>query len=169
MEEEVRTNEAPEQDIEEVLTAFDAACQAHGLKRTVQRREIYKELLAATDHPSAETVYQRLHARLPALSRDTVFRALSVLARHGIIAKIDTLESVARYEALHGRHHHIVCRACGQITDFTWPEIDALKVPQSIIEWGELESTHMTIHGWCAQCRQARQKSPDVIPFSNQR
>ena len=41
------------------MSEFAEACRKAGLKLTHQRLEIYKEIAAATDHPSAEDLYRR--------------------------------------------------------------------------------------------------------------
>ena len=41
------------------LQHFEQMCKDAGLKVTHQRLEIYRELLGALDHPSAETLYKR--------------------------------------------------------------------------------------------------------------
>jgi len=145
--------------VDEILTRFETACRESGLKLTHQRFEIYKELLLATDHPSADTLFLRLKDRFPALSRDTVFRTLSTLADHGLIAKVDTLESVARYEVALRRHHHFICRRCGVIVDFVWPEIETMRLPSSVASCGQVDQTSLVAHGICEACLKSRKQS----------
>jgi Fur family peroxide stress response transcriptional regulator len=40
------------------------------MKLTHQRLEIFKELLAAKDHPSAELIYKKLQKRMPTIAMD---------------------------------------------------------------------------------------------------
>jgi Fur family transcriptional regulator, peroxide stress response regulator len=42
------------------MTAFEKACRAAELKVTHQRLEIYRELVQAKDHPSADILYKRI-------------------------------------------------------------------------------------------------------------
>ncbi|MDY0268234.1 Fur family transcriptional regulator [Trichloromonas sp.] len=142
----------------EKLAALEEALKAAGLRLTHQRLEIYRELLAATDHPSAECLYQRLRRRIPTLSLDTVYRTLATLAAHGLINRVETLESQARFEATSGRHHHLICRKCGKIADFQWPDIDSAALPQEISEWGRIDLKNVVIHGICRTCLERREK-----------
>jgi Fur family peroxide stress response transcriptional regulator len=73
---------------EERLNDFDDACRKAGLRVTQQRLEIYRELMAATDHPSAESLHQRI--RMPTPSLDTVYRNFAALVRGGLINKVET-------------------------------------------------------------------------------
>jgi len=38
---------------------------------------------------------------------------------------VDAVESQARFEVTHKRHHHLVCRECREIINFQWTKIDA--------------------------------------------
>ena len=50
------------------LSSFEKACRDAGLRLTRQRLGIFRELARVTDHPSAETLYQRLIDKMPNLS-----------------------------------------------------------------------------------------------------
>lgn len=92
---------------DEKRALLEEACKNAGLRLTHQRLEIYRELVAACDHPSAETLHQRLRKRIPTLSLDTVYRTLATLAEQGLINRVETLESQAHFEATSRRHHHL--------------------------------------------------------------
>ena len=99
--------------LQEHLCDFEAACRRAGLKLTHQRLEIYRELAASTDHPSAELLHRRLIKKIPMLSMDTVYRTLGTLSQHGLIHKIETIESQARFEVIYERHQHLMNRRRG--------------------------------------------------------
>lgn len=132
---------------------FETACRRAGLRLTHQRLEVYRELARAEDHPSAETLHQRLRRSIPTLSLDTVYRTLATLACYRLINKVDTVESQARFEATQHRHHHLICSKCKQITDFEWHSIDALPLPAQAKEWGQVESKNVVVYGLCAHCQ----------------
>jgi len=141
------------------LRHFEQICKAAGLKLTHQRLEIYRELLEARDHPSAETLHKRLDARLPTLSLDTVYRTLTTFERLGLAHRLETRESQARFEALSQRHHHFLCDRCGQVVDFTWPGFDMLALPPALTGIGTIHRTSAVIYGQCAACL-AREQNP---------
>jgi Fur family transcriptional regulator, peroxide stress response regulator len=142
-----------QEGLQEQFSRFQSACHNAGLKLTHQRLEIYRELAASTDHPSAEALHQRMVGRMPTLSLDTVYRTLGTFARHGIIHKVETGESQARFEVVFDRHHHLICRECLQILDFRWPSIDQASLPEALRSWGEIESRNVVVYGICAKCR----------------
>lgn len=144
--------EAANRSFQQQMESFEEACRAADLKLTHQRLEIYRELASANDHPSAEALHRRLQKRMPTLSLDTVYRTLATLAEQGLINRVETLESQARFEATGLRHHHLICRKCGKIADFQWPDIDSATLPQGLENWGRIDLKNVVIHGICKQC-----------------
>ena len=138
--------------IQEKLTAFESACRAAGLRLTHQRLEIYRELAMADNHPTAEALYQRMRKKMPTISLDTVYRTLSIFESHGLISKVDTVESQARFEAIGIRHHHLICRECKEIMDFQWQLIDDASLPKEISRWGRIDSKNVVVNGICSKC-----------------
>ena len=136
----------------EPMNRFQAVCRQAGLKLTYQRLEIYRELTASTDHPSAETLYQRLIRNIPTLSLDTVYRTLATFAQLGLVHRVETGESQARFEVVSARHHHLICRNCFEIIDFQWPSMDAAPLPEALRPWGQIENRHVIAYGVCRKC-----------------
>lgn len=145
-------DEQPMTSREERLNKFADACRKAGLRVTQQRLEIYRELIKATDHPSAEALHQRLRLKLLTISLDTVYRNLAILANHGLINKVETSESLARFEASQIPHHHLICRTCGEIMDFRWSLIDEAALPDEIRDWGMIEHKNIVAYGVCRRC-----------------
>ena len=136
----------------ENLKALESACRNAGLRLTHQRLGIYRELAMATDHPSAETLQKRLRRKIPTISLDTVYRTLTTLAGHGLINKVGTIESQARFEATLVRHHHLICNSCKEIIDFQWEFIDAVPLPEAVREWGRIDDKNVVVYGICNKC-----------------
>jgi Fur family peroxide stress response transcriptional regulator len=138
--------------IQESLAAFESSCREAGLRITHQRLEVYRELAMAEDHPTAEVLYQRLRRNLPTISLDTVYRTLATFERQGLIGKVDTVESQARFEARGARHHHLICRRCKEIMDFQWQQIDEVALPGEISGWGSIDKRNVVVYGVCGSC-----------------
>ena len=143
--------------LKQQLTAFEDACRKAGLRLTPQRLEVFRELAKATDHPSAETLHQRLVKGMPTLSLDTVYRTLGTFAGHGLISKVDTIESQARFEVAQLLHHHLICRHCKGIMDFQWQFIDQASLPDAVKSWGRIERKNVVAYGICQECLKAEQ------------
>jgi len=134
------------------LDSFDQACKQAGLKQTYQRQVIFQELVKTPDHPSAELLYQRIRKKIPTISLDTVYRTLTTFEKHGLVKRVDTVESQAHFEAAGMSHHHVICNQCGKILDFQWSELDSTALPDTLSRWGTVQSTSITIYGICNEC-----------------
>jgi len=142
----------PSSETSKMLPDFKEACRKAGLKATQQRIEIFYQLAASHDHPSAETIYNSLQKKLPTISLDTVYRTLATFEKHGLITRIQTPESLARFEVETDTHHHIVCTKCGRITDFKWSLFDDSQIPQDISNWGSINKKNVLLQGICNKC-----------------
>ncbi len=88
----------------------------------------------------------------------SIYRALELLERLGLIKRFDVGEGVARYEPAHPggeHHHHIVCSNCGTVEAF---EDDALE--RAIHRLSDrvsfdVAAHDVTLHGECPACRAA--------------
>jgi len=141
-----------QEHLEQMMEQFITACRGAGLKVTHQRTEIYRQLLVMPDHPSAETLYKRLLPALPSISLDTVYRTLTTFEQHGLVARIQTAESQARFEAVCLPHHHLICSRCKQVMDFQWPDIDSFELPPIVAQWGRVDSKTIVMYGSCKIC-----------------
>ncbi len=140
------------QDTKKILEEFKKICEACGIKLTYQRLEIYRVLLEARDHPSAEDIFARVQERVPTISLDTVYRTLATFEKFGLIRKIYSLDEKARFDPNVSHHYHLVCTKCHKITDFEWPEVDNLPLLPAIQEWGEVQDRYLELRGVCRDC-----------------
>lgn len=142
----------PADFIQNRLAALEKVCRKAGLRVTHQRREVFRELLQSSDHPTADTLHRRLRHKFPTLSLDTVYRTLATLVSQRLVHRVETIESLTRFEAVTHPHHHLICRGCGQIADFQWPLIDQAALPEELSGWGKIEHKNLVVYGLCANC-----------------
>jgi len=126
---------------------------------THQRTEIYRELAGTTEHPSAEAIYKRVRARIPAISLDTVYRTLRLLEAKGVISRAGFTEDRTRFDANTDRHHHFVCTECGLIGDFCSDALDRFPVPPEVSEIGSVDGVYVELRGRCRKCQQGAGKT----------
>lgn len=118
---------------------------------TDQRLAIYGHLAASRAHPSAEAIFKTLKPRLPSLSLATVYKTLQAFHEKGLISLVNAPHTEARYDVLTETHHHLICKACGAISDVFDKRLDALR-PAASKDFEVLEhSVHF--YGYCAACR----------------
>jgi Fur family transcriptional regulator, stress-responsive regulator len=86
--------------------------------RVTRPRVAVLEVLAAHPHADTHAIIGLVRERLGDVSHQAVYDVLQALSSAGIVRRIQPLGSVARYETRVGdNHHHLVCRACGAVTD----------------------------------------------------
>lgn len=151
------------------LEEAEQICRRHGLPLTVQRRIILEALAPRTDHPTADQILVDVRARAPEISRTTVYRVLEALVRVEVARKVCHPGAAARYEIVRDRHHHLVCLACGRMTDFEDPRLDQLPLPDSKAYGFELTDYSIQFRGTCASCAQTAEVSARVAPAERKR
>jgi Fur family peroxide stress response transcriptional regulator len=143
-----------------------------GVRMTHQRLEIFRELVASTEHPDAESIFRAVQRRVPTVSLDTVYRTLWRLHELGLVVTLGPSYDRARFDANLDHHHHYVCTRCGLVRDFVRPEAGAGDerdhliadyVPDGVRALGTITDAHVEVRGVCAACvATASRKEPDL-------
>lgn len=131
---------------------FKELCRQNNVKVTPQRLEIFKEVMEASDHPTADQLFQRIQDRLPSVSKDTVYRTLASFEEWGIIHRVQFLDDNIRYDPNISQHHHFVCDRCHKLIDFDWMDFNERSLPDSVKNFGVVHSSHLEIRGVCNEC-----------------
>ena len=134
------------------MVHFEQVCRSAGVKLTHQRMEIFREVARSGDHPDAETVFQGVRERVPALSLDTAYRALWLLSDLGLVNTLGAPHERTRFDANLSPHHHFVCSKCGLTRDFYSDELNDLRPPDSAKAFGRIETTYVEVRGICRAC-----------------
>src|ERR671916_3433384 len=88
-----------------------------GYTLTSQRRAVLEALLGAKGHPSAEDVYLIVKRENPRVALGTVYQALSVLEKIGVVGSKHWAESPTRYDLNVEPHLDIRCTRCGGVSE----------------------------------------------------
>lgn len=97
-------------------------------KITPQRLIVVKEIAAATDHPTAETLLHRIRKYEPRFALASVYRTINLLHKLGLILKHDFGDGKSRIEPVTSEHHnHLIDVENGKIIEFDDEEIDRLQ------------------------------------------
>ena len=83
-------------------------------------RKVIVEALAAAGSP---VTLPELLELAPTLTQSSAYRNLAVLEGCGVVHKVAGTDDLARFEVAEDltehHHHHLICTACGRVTDFT--------------------------------------------------
>jgi Fe2+ or Zn2+ uptake regulation protein len=130
--------------------AMTARLAQSGFRVTGTRREVLRSI---TDWQGPFTI-EELAAALPGVGRATVYRTVKVLQEAGVVCRMVLEDGSIRYGLSQGdHHHHLICSACGRITEFTDTEIDAAIVRDAERFQFELAGHSLELYGLCHLCR----------------
>ncbi|MCC7012250.1 MAG: transcriptional repressor [Planctomycetes bacterium] len=102
----------------------------HGVQPSAQRLAIAECVLAAVDHPAADTVLARVQERLPLVSRATVYNTLHRFVEAGLLRELSIAEGRTVYDPKLDPHHHFVDLDSGAIHDLPWDALEVRGVEQ---------------------------------------
>jgi Fur family transcriptional regulator, peroxide stress response regulator len=141
-----------EKDSQAITENFKIACSKAKMRVTPQRLRIYRQLLRSNDHPTAETLFKKLRQEMPKISLDTVYRTLGIFEASGLICRLKTVQSPARFDANMEQHHHFICNSCNEVIDFDWSGFDNSILPDEIINLGTITARSVNLSGLCGKC-----------------
>jgi len=114
---------------------------------------VYRALMEAQGHPSADDIFNDVKHEFPNISFDTVYRALMTFSEIGIIDTVEGHGAPKRFDVNPDGHHHFYCIGCGRIIDFYSEAMDQAKIPSEIKRKCRILGRRMVLKGYCDECR----------------
>lgn len=140
-------------------TRFSNLSEAYskvGLPLTSQRRALLEVLADRCDHPTVDQIHVDVLARLPEVSRTTVYRSLEILCERGIIQRVEHPGSAVRFDPNTAPHHHFLCTRCGGLQDLSLESIAGSEQLELLSpEAGQVGEMTVVVRGLCPTCQQA--------------
>ena len=140
---------------QEQAEQFEEYLSSRGLKWTPERKVILHEVFSTHEHFEADDLLLRLKKKNIRISRATIYRTLELLVNSRLVKKVSFGESHTHYEHTfgHKHHDHLICLRCGNVLEFTNPNIEHLQVKVCEDYDFEPDSHCLEIFGLCAKCR----------------
>jgi Fur family transcriptional regulator, stress-responsive regulator len=132
----------------------------HGIQVTAQRLAV---LRAVSGHPhiTADAVAEAGRGEIGAISLQSVYDALAILAAQGLIRRIQPAGSPARFEDRVGdNHHHLICRICGKVVDVDCAVGSAPCLTAHDDRGYEIDEAEVAYWGRCPQCMAKSRPAP---------
>ncbi len=123
-----------------------------GHRVTDSRRQVLAGLMAAPAHFTVDDVMRQT----PDVGRATVFRTMKLLQDLNVVCRVLMEDGSLHYRlSSRGHHHHLVCRSCGRVEDFSTCDVSA--VIDQLVETTEyqIEGHWLEVYGRCQSCRAA--------------
>jgi Fur family ferric uptake transcriptional regulator len=134
--------------------------EMRGHRVTASRRRVLDAVLAQrTPHFTVDDV---LHATRT-VGRATVFRTMKLLTDLNVLCRVLLEDGALRYRlSTRGHHHHLVCRECGRVEDFSMCDVGALVRELARATDYEIEGHWLEVYGRCETCRTSRRQAVAV-------
>jgi Fur family transcriptional regulator, stress-responsive regulator len=126
-----------------------------GFKVTTQRLAVLRAV-TSRPHLTADEVFDVVRSDVGAISRRSVYDAVTFLAEIGLLRRIQPAGSPARYEDRVGdNHHHLICRACGRTVDVDCAVGSRPCLTAADGAGFEIDEAEVIYWGRCPACREA--------------
>lgn len=123
----------------------------NGLRMTKQRKAVYEVLCEERDHPTAQSVFERVQHKLPKVSLATIYNCLDVLVSHNVVRQVNLEREPSRYCPNQCDHGHFHDKKTGQVVDVKIkPDVDLaqfLDLPEGAV----IENLELNIKGFLQQ------------------
>ena len=101
---------------------------------------------------SIDELFQAARSSLGSADYSSVFRAVNVLERHGVVDKIDLGDGRARFELREDHHEHIRCERCGRVAEVPGCVLDDATTQVHSLTGFKVTSHQVVFGGVCHEC-----------------
>ncbi len=124
----------------------------HGIQVTAQRLAVWRAV-QRRPHITADAAAEVVRTEIGAISLQSVYDALALLANQGLLRRIQPAGSPARFEArVDDNHHHVICRTCGQVADVDCAVGAAPCLTAADTQGFEIDEAEVIYWGRCPEC-----------------
>jgi Fur family ferric uptake transcriptional regulator len=138
-------------------TETATALRGAGQKVTPQRMLVLSAVRHAREHVTASSILDEVRRSYPFVDASTVYRTLGSATELGLVSETDMGSGDTEYEWVGlDRHHHLICRGCGEVTSLDNSYLDGLATALFDELSFQADIGHFAIFGLCQECREAR-------------
>jgi Fur family ferric uptake transcriptional regulator len=125
-----------------------------GHKATPQRLMILGALRHASGHLTANDIHGEVQKEYPYVDVSTVYRTLAVLKDLRLVSETDMGTGEVAYEWVQseGRHHHLICRSCADVSKLDHQYLENLGAEILEDSGFRPDLDHFAIFGVCKSC-----------------
>jgi len=137
---------------EDWMMGFRQRCREAGLAVTHQRAVIYREIMESRNHPSPESIYERVRAQIPSLSLATVYKNIHAFLEAGLLREVSPFHGALRLEGTMEDHHHLVCTRCKKIVDIEPADLAPVELRRPLPAGFKVLRYTVEFQGVCPAC-----------------
>jgi Fur family transcriptional regulator, iron response regulator len=113
-----------------MMTDVVELLREHGIQPSAQRVAVARYVLHTAEHPSADTVWDKVKKTFPMLSRATVYNTLNLFVAKGLLRQLVLAEGNVVFDPKVEPHHHFIDESTGDIHDVPWDAIKVLRTAE---------------------------------------
>ncbi len=129
-----------------------------GIKPSFIRVRILSYIMSTKEHPSAETIYDKLSPQIPTLSKTSVYNTLKLFVEKGLLLEINLHDNESRFDGDCSFHGHFLCVGCKNLEDIqvscNGKCVDKIKDGDRIIL-----NYQIILQGYCSDCKKRKDRS----------
>lgn len=118
------------------------------------QRQLILDAVGELGHATPEQVCQQVRRFTPTVNVTTVYRALDLLEKLGLVRHAHLGHGPPTYSTREHQHIHLVCHRCDQVIEVGTAELSSVRASLLAKTGFDLDATHLALSGTCRTCRE---------------
>ncbi len=124
-------------------------------RNTVQKSIVLQALHELANHPTADAVYDHVHASHPSISKATVYRVLNKMSDEDQILRVRINNGADHFDHQVFPHYHVRCIECGRVDDVIIPLLSEVEEQAAEASLYLITGCSLQFDGICPACQDA--------------
>lgn len=144
---------------EQVKNILDNYLKEKGLRKTLERYYVLKEIYAINDHFEIDELYERMKNKKYRVSRATLYNNIDLFVDAGLVIKHQFGTNSAQYERAYNyrQHDHLICLDCNKVFEFCDPRIMQIQKTTSQLLGFDIVQHSLQFSGRCKKLAETGQ------------
>ena len=124
-------------------------------RNTVQKSIVLQALNELANHPTADAVYDHVHASHPSISKATVYRVLNKMSDEDQVLRVRINNGADHFDHQVFPHYHVRCIECGRVDDVIIPLLSEVEEQAAEASLYLITGCSLQFDGICPACQAA--------------
>lgn len=142
----------------EKLSEYVKLLKEKNVRMTSQRYAILEYLVGEDKHPTVNEIYEDLKEEFPTMSVATIYNNLKFFKEARILKELPFGDGSSRFDLTTFEHYHAICKICGKIEDFDYPELKNDEQLEKQLNGFKVQKHNFELIGVCQECQNRMEK-----------